>query len=181
MKLLVEIAMVVLLGVLALVGVAIATYVFYAVRNRVQYVVLPAPTIAMLVSKLGVRGRETVYDLGCGDGRVIGALMKDNPNAVYVGVENNPVIWALAKLRLRSKARVVLGEIMAAKLHDAKRVFVYLGPKLMSQLEPKFELELQRGARVVSIQYPLPGRAPHEVVEVPGSPSHAGRLYVYDY
>jgi hypothetical protein len=51
----------------------------------------------------------------------------------------------------------------------------------MAGLEPRFVSELGKGARVVSVQFPLPHRAPDEVVELPASRAHAARLYVYNY
>jgi hypothetical protein len=52
---------------------------------------------------------------------------------------------------------------------------------MMAELEPRFERELSAGARVVSVQFPLPGRAADKVVDLADSESHAGKLYVYNY
>ena len=154
---------------------------YFMLRNRVPYVALPKAAVGTVVRQLSVRVDDVVYDLGCGDGRVITALQSNNPNARYTGVENNPLIWMMAAGRLRGRARIVRGEIADAKLDNATRVFVYLGPKLMAELEPRFERELPKGARVVSVQFPLPGRKPDAEMELVGSASYAARLYVYNY
>jgi len=169
--------------IVGLAGLAVVMVVhgYFRLRNRVPYVVLPAGAMAAVVSKVGVRDTDVVYDLGCGDGRVIAALQRDNPKAKYVGVENDVVVWGLAMRRLGRTARLIRGEIADSSLSEATRVFAYLGPKMMAELEPRFERELPKGARVVSVQFALPTRPADEVVELTDSASHAARLYVYNY
>ncbi len=170
-----------LIVVLALFVAVMGAHGYFMLRNRVPYVVLPDGATMTVAEKLGVRDGDVVYDLGCGDGRVIAALRSGNSKARYIGVENNWVVWGLAVRRLRGKARLIRGEISKANLQEATRVFAYLGPKMMAELEPRFELELPRGARVVSVQFPLPNRKPDKEMELAGSASHAARLYIYNY
>ena len=160
---------------------ALMVHGFFMLRNRVPYVVLPDGAMSEVARTLGVRDSDVVYDLGCGDGRVILALRGVNSAAKYVGVENDWAVWLLAKWRLLSRAQLVRGEISGTPLDEATRVFAYLGPELMAELEPRFERELPQGARVVSVQFPLPTRPPAAVVELEHSRSHAARLYVYNY
>jgi hypothetical protein len=181
MNVLAVIGLIFVLVLLALFVMVMVVYGYFMLRNRVPYVVLPDGAMKVVVEKLGVRNGDVVYDLGCGDGRVIAVLQCDNPKAQYIGVENNWVVWGLAVRRLWAGARLIRGEISKANLQEATRVFAYLGPKMMAELEPRFELELTRGARVVSVQFPLPNRKPDEEVELVGSASHAARLYVYNY
>ena len=173
--------LVVLIVGLAVLATAMVVHGYFRLRNLVPYVVLPAGAMAAVVSKLGVRDEDTVYDLGCGDGRVIAALQSVNSKARYVGVENDVVVWGLARRRLGRRARLIRGEIADTKLNEVTRVFAYLGPKMMAELEPRFEAELPKGARVVSVQFALPTRLADEVVELPDSADHAARLYVYNY
>jgi len=90
-------------------------------------------------------------------------------------------VWLRGQLRTRGRVRVEHGEIATASLSSANRVFAYLGPRMMAELEPRFERELPKGARVVSVQFPLPHREPDHTVELPASKRHAGRLFVYNY
>jgi hypothetical protein len=167
---------VVLAGLLAALGV----HGYFMLRNRVPYVVLPDGALPEVIRELGIKDGDVVYDLGSGDGRVIMALREHNKRARYVGIENDWVVWLTARLR-GSGYRLVLGEISRAMLGEATRVYAYLGPQMMAELEPRFEKELPAGARVVSVQFPLPGRAPDQVVELPDSAKHAACLYVYNY
>lgn len=161
-------------------GVVMAAHGYFMVHNRVPYVRLPKGALREAVAELGVRDKDVVYDLGCGDGRVLMALRAVNKSAKYIGVENDWTVWLLGRLRTRG-VTLVRGEISQAKLSEATRVFAYLGPKMMAELEPRFERELQTGARVVSVQFPLPNRPADKVVDLEHSLSHAAKLYVYNY
>ena len=168
--------------VVALAGalVVLALHSYFMLRNSVPYVLLPVGALPIVARELDVRPQDTVYDLGCGDGRVLRALQSVCSEARYVGVENDPVVWALAKLRTRN-VQIRRGEIATTSLHAATRVYAYLGPQLMAELELRFERELPAGARVVSVQFPLPTRQADNIIELDNSLSYASRLYVYTY
>jgi trans-aconitate methyltransferase len=166
-----------LTGLLGLMGM----FGYYMLRNRVPYVVLPQGAMTLVAQHMGVTVADTVYDLGCGDGRVIGRLQTDCPGARYIGVENDPAVWLLARFKLKKSAKLIRAGIMDTPLTAATRIYVYLGPQLMAQLEPRFERELAPGARVVSVQFPLPNRKPDSVVELKDSANYAARLFVYNY
>ena len=175
------IVMIVFNAVLVAIVAGMVIHGYFMLRNRVPYVVLPEGAMAEVSQVLDVRAGDVVYDLGCGDGRVILNLRQSNSQARYIGVENDWTVWVLANLRVRGRAQIVRGEISGTLLADATRIFVYLGPKMMSELEPRFSSELPHGAKVVSVQFPLPSRSPDAVVELPQSQSHARRLYLYNY
>jgi len=181
MNVIIDVGLVLAIVVLAGLVTVMVVHGYFMLRNRVPYVALPKAAMGEVARQLGVGDDDVVYDLGCGDGRVIAALQRVNSNARYTGVENNPLIWMMAAGRTGGRARIVRGEIAAAELDEATRVFVYLGPKLMAELEPRFERELPKGARVVSVQFPLPSRTPDAEMELVGSASYAARLYVYNY
>jgi SAM-dependent methyltransferase len=159
----------------------VVVHLVAAGRNAVPPVFTPPGVLAQVVEALDLPERGRLVDLGCGDGRVLWAVLKRRPRLRVTGVENNPVVFALAWRRLRDKAALEMREIEDVPLEGVDRVFAYLGPGLMAALEPRFERELQKGARVVSQQFPLPGRRPDRVVELKGGKPYANKLYVYDY
>jgi SAM-dependent methyltransferase len=156
-------------------------YMVSASRNSVHTVMSPRRVIPEVLEALDLPEQGVFYDLGCGDGRILAAVLARRPRLYAVGMENNPVVLAAARLRLVGKARLLGKGIMSVDVSDADRVFAYLGPALMAELEPKLERELRRGARLVSQQFPLPKRRPDAVVELKQGRSHAAKLYIYDY
>src|SRR3954447_9456842 len=60
-----------------------------APRLDVPYVPTPNPVVDGMLKLAGVTAADTVYDLGCGDGRIVISAAKDY-GAKGVGVDINP-------------------------------------------------------------------------------------------
>ena len=101
-----------------------------------------------------VKPGDTVYDLGCGDGRtIITAAL--GYKAQGVGIEIDPLryIWcqiAISVLGLRNRVKVIYGNFFNQDLSKADVVTCYLLPETNKKLEDKFHRELRPGTRVVS-------------------------------
>jgi ubiquinone/menaquinone biosynthesis C-methylase UbiE len=114
-----------------------------------------AVTAAML--KLArVTRADVVYDLGCGDGKIIIAAAKEY-GARGVGVDIDPALIQLANERARaagvsSLVTFTVGDFFSdeVKIGDATVVALYLLPSLNQRLRPKLWRELKPGTRVVS-------------------------------
>jgi 16S rRNA A1518/A1519 N6-dimethyltransferase RsmA/KsgA/DIM1 with predicted DNA glycosylase/AP lyase activity len=129
------------------------------VRLDVAYVPTPKDIVRRMLRLAGLRRGETVFDLGAGDGRIlIEAVREFGANAV--GVEIDPERLARLKERLSStgtKAEVVEADFMEVELSSADVVAIYLSPSVNAELAPKLRSQLKSGARVVSLDYVLPG------------------------
>jgi SAM-dependent methyltransferase len=135
----------------------------------------------IVLAALEVPAGGVLVEPGCGDGRVLAAVLRRDGSVRVTGIERDPVMLAVARLRAGRKARLRLGDMRTGSLIGADRVFTYLSPRFMALLEPKFERELKPGARVVSLQFALPSRKASREIELKQGPAHARRLYVYDY
>lgn len=152
-------------------------FVLLLVVTAVAHIWIPVPYIPtpMAVARLMVRearltGRETVYDLGAGDGRLVIEAARAHPGVRAVGIEFVPTVWALGKLRIafaRVPVTFRLGNVLRQDLADADCIFLYLIPKLMRKLEAKFDRELKPGTTVISYAFHFPERAPVRKVKVP--------------
>ncbi len=108
-----------------------------------------------------VKPDELVYDLGCGDGRIIvTAALKYHARAV--GIELDPIRWLwcqvlITVLGLRDQVRVQFGDIFNQDLSEADVVACYLLPETNKKLQDKLLEELKPGTRVVSNTFLFPG------------------------
>ena len=59
-------------------------------KNKVPFVAASNHVLKDIEKALAVNDNSVVYDLGCGDGRVLLHLAKNNPKAKYIGIENSP-------------------------------------------------------------------------------------------
>jgi hypothetical protein len=141
----------------------------------------PISVIPEVIQALDLPIRGTYLEPGCGHARVLKSVLMAAPKLDAVGIENDPIALAIARLRLRNKAKLIRGNLLNAKFDGVDRVFLYLSPRLMAALEDRFEKQLPPGARVVSLQFPFINRKPTAEINLDHSLSHARRLYVYDY
>jgi precorrin-6B methylase 2 len=109
--------------------------------------------LAML--KLGeVKKTDILYDLGCGDGRIVIAAAK-NFGAHAVGIDINPVRINEAKENAKKAGvenlvRFEENDLFQADIHEATVVTLFLLPNINLKLRPKLLADLKPGTRVVS-------------------------------
>ena len=119
--------------------------------------------------------KDIVYDLGCGDGTFIITAAKEF-GAKAIGIEIEPSRFLISKIRiifngLSSKVIVKRENFFNTNLSDATVVVVYLIPKTLEKLLPKFKKELKKGTKIVSYRY--------EVNLKPEEEDKKNSLYLY--
>ncbi|HUD11605.1 MAG TPA: class I SAM-dependent methyltransferase [Candidatus Saccharimonadia bacterium] len=175
---------IVVLVLLLVAAIAITVHLVVSVFNSFT-TALPVPTpystISDIVDALSLPTTGVYVEPGCGDARVLAAVLRAQPGLRAVGVENNPLSLLKSWLAVRGCARLVSGDLMKMRFHSVDRVFTYLSPRLMSALETRFQDELPKGARLVSLQFPLPHKQPAAEIILTGGRPHAKKLFVYDY
>jgi len=150
------------------------------------YVTSPQRVVDRMLEMAAVKSSETVYDLGCGDGRVLfTAVQKYRAKAVGVEIDAKLVESTRAeaqKLSMGNRLRVVQGNLLDADLTEADVVTLYLLTQSNEMLRPRLEKMLHPGARVVSYDYAVPGWKPKwvERVEDSNSRSHDHLIYLYE-
>jgi SAM-dependent methyltransferase len=105
----------------------------------------------------GTGPNDTVYDLGCGDGRIVIAAAKEF-GARGVGVEIDPAPLRMAVYNARragveDRVRYVRGDLFEADIGEATVVTLFLFESLNRRLLPKLKKELKPGTRIVAHRY----------------------------
>jgi SAM-dependent methyltransferase len=114
----------------------------------------PNETVAEMLKLAGVKKSDVVYDLGCGDGRIVIAAAKDF-GARGVGIDIDPQRIAESKENARKAGvsrRVAFREadLFEADIREATVVTLFLWPSLNLKLRPKLLKDLKPGTRIVS-------------------------------
>ena len=113
--------------------------------------------VAGMLKLAGTGPSDIVYDLGCGDGRIVIAAAREF-GARGVGVEIDPVPLRMAVYQARragvtDRVRFVRGDMFEADLREATVVTLFLFETLNRRLLPKLLKELQPGTRIVAHRY----------------------------
>jgi ribosomal protein L11 methylase PrmA len=106
-----------------------------------------------------VRTGDVVYDLGCGDGRmVIAAAKKFGTRGVGIDLDPARIKEARANAKAQGVDQLVtfrVADLFEADLREATVVMLYLLPEVNRRLKPKLFAELRPGARVVSHDFDM--------------------------
>ena len=117
---------------------------------------------------------DVVYDLGCGDGRIVIAAARDF-GARGVGVEIDPAPLRMAVYQARragvtDRVRFVRGDLFEADIGDATVVTLFLFEDLNRRLLPKLRKDLKPGTRIVAHRYGFgPDWPPEKTVDAGAS------------
>lgn len=158
-------------------------------KKEAPFVPLQKSIVNFLAEEMAITRGSVVYDLGCGDGRVLFSLAEKYPDGRYVGVEKNILPFVLAKLNflLRGRPkniRIIKKDMFACDYSEATHIFTYLFPDHMDRIYDKLEKELKKGAVLFSCAFRFRRKEPARILEIPQKglmPSVHKKIYVYEF
>jgi SAM-dependent methyltransferase len=141
-------------------------------KPDVEYVPTPHHVVAEMLRLVAVTPTDVVYDLGCGDGRVLIAAAQLY-NARGVGVDIDPQRIKESRINAHQagvvdRVQFLQQDLFETDIREATVVTLYLLPQLNRQLRPKLFSDLRPGTRVVSHDFDMGDWQPDQVIHVPG-------------
>lgn len=143
----------------------------------VPYVPTKQSVVEAMLDLAGATGNDVVYDLGCGDGRIVVTAAREY-GARGVGVDIDPERIAEAnrlatRVGVTGRVKFIEGDLFKADIHEATVVTLYLLPEVNLKLKPKLLRELKPGTRIVSHDFTMGRDWP------PEKTLHVGRDTIY--
>ena len=137
------------------------------VKLDAPYVSTPYEVVAEMLSMAKVGPGDVLYDLGCGDGRiVIAAAQRFGTRGVGIDIDPRRVADATAaalSAGVADRVRFLRQDLFETDFSEASVVTLYLFPELNARLRPKL-LSLKPGTRIVSHDFGI-GDWPPERIE----------------
>ena len=153
-------------------------------NNLAPYVNSPEHAVEKMLDMANMKPGETLYDLGCGDGRIlIAAAQKYRVKAVGIEISDHLARRAtenVKKAGLQERVKVIHGNFMQTNLTEADVVTLYLATTANESLRPNLERYLRPNTRVVSYDYPIPGWKPIDVSASEGLHGASHTIYLYE-
>jgi hypothetical protein len=142
-----------------------------------------ADVVARMLAVAQVDSADLVYDLGCGDGRIVIAAAKDY-GARGVCVEINPSLITASQRNadtagVRERIEFRQADLFESNLGAATVVTLYLSPVLNQRLRPKLFREVRPGARIVSHNFDMGDWRPDSVVRVEWPSGTTSSVYAW--
>ncbi|MEM1982627.1 MAG: class I SAM-dependent methyltransferase [Sulfolobales archaeon] len=155
----------------------------YSRKVLVPYVPTPEAVIDKMLQVANTSSEDVVYDLGCGDGRIILQAVTKYRVKKAVGVEIRDDLVKIARtkideLNIGDRAYILHGDMFDVDLSEATVVTLFLLTSVNNMLKPKLERELRNGSRVVSHEFEIPGWVPSKV-EVCSDGYLKHKIYLY--
>lgn len=143
----------------------------------------PQEAVNRMVEVARLRPGEKVYDLGCGDGRiVISAAINAPVRAVGVDIDPGQVAKSRANAQragVTDRVDIVEGDIYKTDFSDADAVFLYLQPDLLRGLIPQLR-RMKPGSRIVTFDFGIDGAKPSLVERGAFGERRHATIYRYD-
>jgi len=132
---------------------------------------LPTPqdVVERMLQEVKVTAKDLVYDLGCGDGRiVVTAAKKYGSRGVGYDIDPQRVTESrenVKKNKVEELVTIEQADIFKLDLSKANVITLYLLPELNVRLIPQLE-KLKPGSRIVSHDFNMRGVKPDRVVRM---------------
>jgi SAM-dependent methyltransferase len=123
-------------------------------KPEVPYVSTPDAVVEEMIKMADVGRDDVVYDLGCGDGRIVITAVKQT-GCRGVGIDIDPIRIKESRENaieagVEDRVEFILSDLFEADISQATVVTLYLLSKVNLRLRPKLFRELNPGTRVVS-------------------------------
>lgn len=139
------------------------------IRPDIGFIPTPDDAIAAMIQLAQVTADDLVYDLGCGDGRLL--VQAAQLGARGVGIDIDPVRIAEAQTLaaaagVSDRLQFHQGNLYETTFEAATVVMLYLLPHLNVRLMPCLQAQLRPGSRIVSHQFDMEGWEPSQIISL---------------
>ncbi len=149
-------------------------------KPDVIYVPTQPEVVDAMLKLANVTKDDVVYDLGCGDGRiVVAAGGAYGPRGVGIGIDPQRTAGAAANAKtagVDGRGEFILGGLFQQDFKEATVVTLYLLNQLNLKLRPKLWKELKPGTRVVSHAFDMGDWEPEQKQDVGGTTIYLWRI-----
>ena len=138
----------------------------------IYFVPTPPEVVRAMLKMAGVKKGDVVYDLGCGDGRiVIAAAQEFGVRGVGIDIDPQRITEAEENARKAGVEKLVKfrnEDLFEADFKEATVVTLYLLERLNEKLKPKLLADLKPGTRIVSHAFGMGDWPPEKSEDVDG-------------
>jgi SAM-dependent methyltransferase len=149
------------------------------------WVPTPQPVVDRMLELAAVTGKDVVYDIGCGDGRIVITAAR-RYGARGVGIDIDPAMIEESERNARSvgverQVRFIGMDATKADISEATVVSLYLLPESNALVRPLLDAQLRPKSRVVCHNYSIPGWEDKQTLTETVKDENGEDHYIYLY
>ena len=163
---------------LLLLALSILLTCFYSVIRAIPWVPMWSKDLERFIKLVELKEGQRVYDLGCGDGKILFASAK--VGAVAEGYEVSVLPYIIAKIKWifdknRKRVTIKFRDFWLIDLSKADVIFFFLIPRIFPKLKEKLQRELRPGTKVIAYVWPFADWQPVKIDKAENRPT----MYLY--
>jgi len=129
-------------------------------NSLAPWVPTPLEVAKKMLELAQVSSEDIVYDLGCGDSRMLITAVKEFGVKKAVGYEIRQNLYddsikEIQRQHLQNRITVKNSDLLDANLSEASVIVLYLTTRANELLKPKLEKEAKSATRIVSYDFPM--------------------------
>ena len=159
---------------LIIIVIVLFTYA-YAGKSGAPWVPTKGKDIERFLKLADLKPGQKVYDIGCGDGRIVYVAAKVGVQAVGYEVSILPYLIAKIRSLFNKNCQIKYKNFWKQELSDADLVYFFLMPKHYKKLKIKLQKELRPGSRVMAYVWPFENWEPEKIDKLENFPT----IYLY--
>jgi cyclopropane fatty-acyl-phospholipid synthase-like methyltransferase len=152
-------------------------------RPDIGFIPTPPVVIEGMFALLQVTGQDVLYDLGCGDGRIlIQAAQRFGSECVGIDVDPDLIQEATTQAiaaGVSDRVTFYHQNLYDSDFRPATIVILYLLPHLNLKLKPQLFEQLKPGTRIISHDFDMGNWMPMQVVQIPIEADEIATLYYW--
>ena len=128
--------------------------------SLIQWVPTPLEIVRKMLELAQVGPKDIIYDLGCGDARILIMAVKEFGVQKAVGYEIRQDLYEgsikeIESQNLQNRVTLIRGDLLNADLSEASVITIYLSTTANETVRPKLESEAKPSTRIVSHDFPM--------------------------
>ncbi|MEI8339466.1 MAG: hypothetical protein WCF94_02260 [bacterium] len=154
--------------------------VYDLLMTDVPFVPTKDIAVAEAIKLLDLNNNSVLYDLGCGNAKVLLEAKRLFPQIKAVGIEKGLIPFFFARWATRkTNIKIVYQNIFKTDLAKATHIYCYLYPKVIARLMPIMEKQCAKGTMIVTCDYPFVGKTSEKIVKVEHDGKLSRNLFLY--
>ncbi len=172
----------IILTIIALFFLVLVIYIFIILLyTKVPFVKTPKKSINIILDKISISAKDTIYDIGCGDASMLIAIEKKF-GAKTIGYEISPWAYALGRLNIyfhNSKTKILFKNFYKEDLSGATMVFCFLIVAVMEKVGRQLISQLKPGTKVISYGFHIPDWKPINTIDTNPKKPNSSKIFIY--
>jgi len=173
----IELIVLIFFAVLCLLALVFYSWTLYGlIRSGVPYVPTTQKMAKRMVQIANIKKGQKVYDLGCGNGKIL--FEAEKKGVICTGYELIcSVVWyvKLKKKIKKSSIKIFCKDFFSEDISDADIIFCYLFPSVMDRIYKEKWNTLKKGTKLISNTFPLTDVKPTQQEE-----TKDGKIFIYE-